>query len=279
MKVALEKVIENAAKVIPQNAEDYLDEESGLLFCGQCHTPKQCRIFPFGRERLVSCLCQCGREKRNAEEAAQREKERLERIGRLKANALQNAAFHAYTFDKDDGHNPAIRYARNYVEHWREFLQRGQGLLFWGSVGTGKTFAAACIANALVEQCVPVLMTNFARILNSLSGLYSEDKNTYLASLNQFSLLIIDDLGIERNSEYTLEQVYNVVDSRYLSGLPFIITTNLSISDLKSPKDLAHARIYDRVLERCVPICFSGRNYRKDSSAVNKNEAARLLKE
>lgn len=277
MNEVLEKIIDNAQKAIPQVLGDYLDADSGLLICGQCHTPKQCRIHPFGRERLVSCLCQCGREKRDADEAAQKEQERLERISRLKANALQSKAFHAYTFTTDDGHNSALRYAHNYVEHWQEFYQRGQGLLLWGGVGTGKTFAAACIANALVEQCVPVLMTNFARILNSLSGLYSEDKNTYLASFNQFSLLIIDDLGIERNSEYALEQVYNVVDSRYVSRLPFIITTNLSITELKNPKDLAHARIYDRVLERCTPICFSSRNYRKESAVVNKNEAAKLL--
>ena len=277
MKDVLEKIIDNAQKALPQALGDYLDADSGLLICGQCHTPKQCRIHPFGRERLVSCLCQCGQEKRDADEAAQKEQERLERIGRLKANALQNKAFHAYAFAADDGHNPALRYAHNYAEHWQEFYQRGQGLLLWGGVGTGKTFAAACIANALVEQCVPVLMTNFARILNSLSGLYSEDKNTYLASFNQFSLLIIDDLGIERNSEYALEQVYNVVDSRYVSRLPFIITTNLSITELKNPRDLAHARIYDRVLERCAPICFSVRNYRKESAVVNKNEAAKLL--
>lgn len=109
--------------------------------------------------------------------------------------------------------------------------------------------------------------------------MFSEDRNKYLASFNHFNLLIIDDLGIERNSEYALEQVYNVVDSRYLSRLPFIITTNLPLAELQAPKDLAHARIYDRVLERCTPICFSGKNYRKDNAAANKTEAARLLNE
>ena len=109
--------------------------------------------------------------------------------------------------------------------------------------------------------------------------MFSEDRNKYLASFNYFSLLIIDDLGIERNSEYALEQVYNVVDSRYLSRLPFIITTNLPLAELQAPKDLAHARIYDRVLECCTPICFSGKNYRRDNAAANKTEAARLLNE
>ena len=198
-------------------------------------------------------------------------------IQRLKAAALQDKALWAYTFNRDNGSNPAIQYARNYAAHWSVMREKGTGLLLWGGVGSGKTFAAACIAHAVMEQGYPVLMTNFGKILNSLSGMFSENRNQYLASLNEFDLLIIDDLGVERNSEYALEQVYNVVDSRYLSRLPFIITTNLALRDMKKPNDIAHARIYDRVLERCTPIFFSDRNYRKDNAARNKSETARFL--
>lgn len=87
-------------------------------------------------------------------------------------------------------------------------------------------------------------------------------------------VIIINDLGFERNSEYALEQVYNVADSRYLSRLPFIITTNLSLDELKKPKDLAHARIYDRVLERCVPICFAAVNYRLENRASQREDGS-----
>lgn len=279
MRDTLERMIDNITATATQEPEDYTAPATGLLVCGKCHTPKQCRVTLFEKERLLPCLCQCEQERQRAREAARQEQERLNRIHRLKANALQDKALLAYTFDHDDGQNPAMKYARRYVEHWPEMKERGQGLLLWGGVGTGKTFAAACIAQALVEQAVPVLMTNFSKILNSLSGMFSEDRNKYLASFNHFSLLIIDDLGIERNSEYALEQVYNVVDSRYLSHLPFIITTNLPLAELQNPKDLAHARIYDRVLERCTPIRFNGKNYRRDNAAANKDEAARLLNE
>lgn len=218
MRDTLEKMIDNIPAAV-QEPDDYTDPATGLLCCGKCRTPKQCRVTLFERERLLPCLCQCEQERQRAREAARQEQERLNRIHRLKANALQDKALLAYTFDNDDGHNPAMKYARRYVEHWQEMKERGQGLLLWGGVGTGKTFAAACIAQALVEQSVPVLMTNFSKILNSLSGMFSEDRNKYFASFNHFSLLVIDDLGIERNSEYALEQVYNVVDSRYLSRL------------------------------------------------------------
>ena len=256
---------------------DYIDRTSGLLYCDQCHTPKQCRIHVFGQERTICCSCSCELEQWEAEEAERKERERIAHIQRLKVAALQDKALWAYTFDRDNDSNPAMRYARSYATHWSVMREKGTGLLLWGGVGSGKTFAAACIAHAVMEQGYPVLMTNFGKILNSLSGMFSENRNQYLASLNEFDLLIIDDLGVERNSEYALEQVYNVVDSRYLSRLPFIITTNLTLDELKRPKDLAHARIYDRILGRCVPVCFAATNYRRESAALLRENAKQLF--
>ena len=92
-------------------------------------------------------------------------------------------------------------------------------------------------------------MTSFPKILNALGGLYSAERNEYLASLNRYTLLVIDDMGIERESQYTLETVYTVIDERYKS---FIITTNIQLDILGNPQDLEHARIYDRIMERCM---------------------------
>ena len=88
-------------------------------------------------------------------------------------------------------------------------------------------------------------------------------------------LLIIDDLGIERNTEYALEQVYAVIDERYKTGLPLIITTNLTISQLRNPEDVAHARIYSRVLEMCTPVHVPGHD-RRTTIGKSKQE---LVKE
>ena len=124
---------------------------------------------------------------------------------------------------------------------------------------------------------MPVLMTNFARILNTLTGMYSDDRNRFIESFNQYSLLIIDDLGVERSSEFALEQVFNVIDSRYRSKKPLIVTTNLTLTELNTPTDMAHRRIYDRILERCVPIRINNRNIRQDNASKNLEEAKRLL--
>ena len=123
------------------------------------------------------------------------------------------------------------------------------------------------------------MMTNFARLLNKLTDMYSGDRNAYIDSFNRYPLLIIDDLGIERNSEFAREQVFHIIDSRYRSQLPMIVTTNLTVNELKDSEDLARARIYDRVLERCVPIRVNDQNIRKLMAAQNLSLAQKLLRE
>ena len=203
-----------------------------------------------------------------------KEFERMQRLNMLKSLCFEDHALYSWTFDKDNGINPVMKVARDYVDKWSDALSGNTGLVLWGDVGTGKTFFAACIANALVEQNVSVKMTNFSTILNDLFT--ESDKNKYLNRLNDHSLLIIDDLGIERGTEYALEQVYNVIDTRYKSGKPLIITTNLTLDELKYPTDIPHKRIYDRVLGMCVPVMFNGMNFRKEEAAA-KMEAAKKL--
>ena len=90
------------------------------------------------------------------------------------------------------------------------------------------------------------------------------------------ALLRIDDLGAERNTEYALEQMFSIIDSRYRCNKPLIVTTNMKLNELKHPPDLAHARIYDRILECCAPILFAGKNFREDNAASTK-AAARCI--
>lgn len=271
------KEIENAANEGMKAAGDYMDTETGLLMCGQCHTKKQKKLSFLGKERVVGCLCKCAAEKLEKERARRETEENLMRIRQMKSAGLQDRTFYSYTFERCDASQENAVYAKRYVEHFTEMAQTGQGLLFWGNVGTGKTFLAACIANALLEQKVPVLMTSFPKILNALGGLYSAERNEYLASLNRYTLLVIDDMGIERDSQYTLETVYTVIDERYKSGKPFIITTNIQLDTLGNPQDLEHARIYDRIMERCMPVFFGVKNYRSELGKGNRDMAKRIL--
>ena len=120
-------------------------------------------------------------------------------------------------------------------------------------------------------------MNNFAEVLNDLSANFSE-KNTYIKNLCRVPLLILDDFGMERGTEYGLEQIYAVIDGRYRSGKPLIATTNLTLQELKNPQDTAHARIYDRLLEMCVPVQFKGESLRKRTAQEKLGRMQKRIK-
>ena len=262
----------NRLAVTHRELEDYTGE-GGLLYCGKCHTPKQFRMTaPPMEGRILPCPCQCEKERQEQEAAEQEAQRRRQAVADLKRKGFTDPAMREWTFSNDNGKCPQMKHARFYVEHWEQMKMENIGYLLWGGVGTGKSYFAGCIANALMEQEIPVRMTNFALILNDLTASF-EGRNEYIVRLCRAPLLILDDFGMERGTEYGLEQVYNVIDSRYHSRKPLIVTTNIPLYDLQHPQDTAHARIYDRLLEMCAPIRFSGENFRR---ATAQDKLARL---
>jgi DNA replication protein DnaC len=275
--VNFDGIIEDLAKKCEPSEEHFDYYKDGLLTCGQCNTPKECEVEVMGDIKKFGCMCKCQSEKYREEQAKQREREEFERVNRLRTQGIQDRNFREWTFENDDGSNPKqMDKAMRYCLKWDEMYRDNIGLLLWGNVGTGKTFFAACIANYLIEHGVPVLMTNFIRLTNALTG-FDEDKNAYIRSLNNYKLLIIDDLGAERQSDYMLEQVYNMIDNRYKNNQPLIITTNLTLNELKNPSDIKYSRIYSRIFEMCVPIRFDGTDRRKEVSASKLEKAKKLF--
>ena len=243
-------------------------------------SPEELDEFPegkglFGRDRHPA-ECDCQRAEREKREAAEKRRTHLEAVERLKQRGFTNPAMREWTFDNDNGKCPQMKHARSYVECWEQMKAENIGLLLWGKVGTGKSYFAGCIANALMEREIAVCMTNFALILNDLAASF-KDRNEYISRLCSFPLLILDDFGMERGTEYGLEQVYNVIDSRYRSNKPLIVTTNLTLEELQHPEDTAHARIYDRLLEMCSPVRFTGENFRKATAQEKMKRLKTLL--
>lgn len=278
----IENAVEAIAKIAAEaNAAvegDY--EKDGLLYCGKCHTPKQCRVknpFITGRIDVCSCVCKCRAEKLKIEEEARRQAEKARRIKDMRRIGFPDSEMQNWTFDRDDGANKkAIEVMRNYVKNFTEMRKNGKGLLLYGPVGTGKTFASACVANALIDIGYPCLMTNFKRIANTLMGMY-DGKQNYIDGLNRFDLLIIDDLASERDTEYMGEVVQEIVDSRYRAGLPLIVTTNLTAEEIKHPADIRKQRTYSRLLEMCLPLEVAGADRRKKKLSNEYKGYADLL--
>ena len=95
-----------------------------------------------------------------------------------------------------------------------------------------------------------MIMTSFGKILQDIQS--REDEANYISVLNGCKLLIIDDLGAERNTDYALEKVYNVIDSRARGRQAMILTTNLSFDEMMRNPDIRYRRIYDRIFETCI---------------------------
>lgn len=251
-----------AAESIKAEQGDYILD--GLLYCGKCNTKKQTRVMIFGQERTPPCLCKCAVEKRDREETERQRIEFEKRIKEMRRVGFPDEEMQKWTFERDDRANEHItNVGRKYVENFDIMRENGKGLLYYGPVGTGKTFAAACIANALIDKGFPCLVTNFARLINTISGMY-DGKQEYIDGLNRFALLIIDDLATEADTEYRNEIVFNIIDSRYRAGLPIIVTTNLTAEELKNSADIRKQRIYSRLFERCIPLEVKGVDRRRN---------------
>lgn len=244
-----------------------MTEKAEYKKCEICGQPMQKSITIRNVDMLVPVLCNCQMHERKLEEEKRLEQERHARICRLREQGLPDIALRSATFSSVPAYNPKEKeIARKYTTNFPKLRESGTGLLIWGDIGTGKTYLAACIANELIDNEYPVLMTSVSRIMNGMTGLFSKSRNNYLDGLNKYDLITIDDLGIERNTEYSLEQMYMVIDSRYRCGKPMIVTTNLTPEEMQSTHDYAHRRIYDRILERCVPLKVNNMNIRQQNA-------------
>lgn len=254
---------------------DYIGDD-GLWYCGKCHTKKQTEVvLPWGIKRPM-CLCKCETERVEREDKERKRREFMDAIERNRRAGFADYELSKWNFENDDGEAPQITAAmKRYVENFSTLERQGKGLLLYGSCGTGKTYAACEVANALIDKGYPVLVTNFARLLNDLQSTF--ERQEYINRLNYYRLLVIDDLGVERNTEYAKEQVYNIIDGRYRAGLPMIITTNLSFEKISKPDDMENMRIYDRILERCYPIKVDGSSRRKKSLMKEYKDMKNML--
>jgi len=262
---------------------DYIGDD-GLLYCGKCHTRKQRKITICKIEKVVPVVCQCRAAELKRQKEIDRQNNQQKRINQLIHEGVYEPGYTDCIFANDDNSNPKIsRTCHKYVDKWDEVLAKNIGLMFYGPKGTGKSFFAYSIANALIEKCEPVCITSFTRLLSAAASL--DNRQKVIDRLNAYSLLVLDDIGAERQSNkdgvsYSQEIMFNIINGRYGIRKPLIVTTNYDVETFSNPSDIAYGRIYDRILEMCpVRIKIDGESRRAAIASKQRDEFIKILEE
>ena len=222
--------------------------------------------FPeFIREAMryrPACNCEEKQEKKRREE---QEKERqrqclMNKVKRYKDISVIDKKFLDSRFDNADMADKHMVMAKKYAENFIKYGTAEGGILLYGGVGTGKTYATACICNELMSNGKTVLVMNLGLYYLKLRREWAEAENDVLNYVKTCDLLVIDDLGTENVSEFTKEKMFNLIDTRYRANKPMLITTNLTPDEIR---EKLGSRIADRIAGSCLEYEVKGESKRK----------------
>ena len=273
----IEKLVGNIPEINPDEGSYYIGED-GLKHCTVCNEPIEIKIhWPWG-DKTESCMCKCRTEAYHADMAALKTDETGLQIMRYTdINRRLNPSISDMTFEKDNGSQPKLSFCREYAKNFEDKLKRGSGLILLGPCGTGKSFGAGCILNSVLNQGYRALMISMEKIAEQAEEAGFEGKGEYFDDLMNIPLLIIDDLGTARETEYMMEITNRVISDREKSMKPLIVTTNIPYEDIKNPRNDGWARIWSRINSRSIPINFSGTDKRSESAAKLRDETRKQI--
>ena len=177
------------------------------------------------------------------------------------------------TFEVTKENDKAFRTCKAYAERFDELSKREQnGLVLIGQIGTGKTHLAASIANALLQTGKRVICMPSVDMLAKIRATYKANENDdeIMNDLKTADLLIIDDLGKEKATEWTSQTIYSIINARYENERPIVITTNYTLKNLVdrmtpsgSQDSITAAAAVDRLFETCIEVPMLGPSWRK----------------
>ncbi|EJW98257.1 phage DNA replication protein [gut metagenome] len=190
----------------------------------------------------------------------------MNRIKKYKDISVIDKKFIDSTFENSEMQDKHMDICKRFANKFVEVGTAPKGIMMFGSVGTGKTHASNCIANYLMNHNKTVLVMNLGLYINKLQREWAEAEKDVLDYIRSCDLLVIDDFGVEKVSEFIKDKTFALIDARYRTGKPVIITTNLNIEDIK---EKFGARISDRITEMCFQLAVIGESKRAKKT---KNE-------
>lgn len=195
---------------------------------------------------------------------------RMRELNAAKARRALPGLFAGATFEADDGGDPSsLETCRRFVDGFDRLSERGLGLVLYGPVGTGKTWRAAQVANALMAGGKSVVFSSMTALERDMRADYGRGAYEVEARLKGASLAVLDDLGVERATPAMAEAVLSVVECLRQSRTPAIFTTNNDPASMLADGDQMHARIYSRIMEVCRAVRIDGQDRRRASARRN----------
>ena len=185
---------------------------------------------------------------------------RVERIIKNSKMSKRNLNYKFDNFVLNTSNKKVFNNLKNYSEKLVKGIEK-KGLILVGNNGVGKTHLACSIANKLIENGTPIIYGTLINLLAELRNSYDTDNNIsemeIIKLYENIDLLIIDDLGKEKPSEWGLEKLFTIVNSRYENNLPVIITTNYNQNSLAERLSInGEIETAKSIISRLYEMCY-----------------------
>ena len=221
--------------------EDYLDMGEMCPMCGDTGF-------------IGNTPCSCLMELYMAEQAKE-----LSNMLSVGTETFENFRLDYYKGDEKTHMTVVFELCRAYA---KTFGKASDNLFFTGAPGLGKTYLSACIAKVVYENGHSVVYNTAVQVFSSFEKAHfdrDEDAQSEVERLLGCDLLILDDLGTEMTTSFTVSALYQLVNTRLVSGKKTIISTNMPVSDIASRYS---AQIASRIAGEYLPVQFFGEDIR-----------------
>lgn len=261
-------IIKGQAKTLNQNTQTLVSSRQCEV-CGRTLKPITVTALGITITTIPACRCEVEEQEKHLKQAF--EKRQRNEINRIFGDVTLgdrfiNASFE--TFEKRKGVEKALEVAIKYTDNFNN--SNGEGLLVYGVPGNGKSHLAAAIGNALKDNDKSVVFLSVPELLQKIRSTFRNTRETeaeIMIAIRRCDLLVLDDIGTEKMSDWVMDVIFRIIDGRYKNKKPIIYTTNYDpqkfFERMVEFDEIQGKRIYDRIYETSILIENKANSYRK----------------